>query len=117
MNHRQEIGRRGEEMAKQYLIGRGYKILAQNVKLSFNELDIVAEKDGILVFVEVKTRSNDAYGRADEAMLSRKTKRIKRGISQYLRIYKPRYRDLRLDFIAIDLDKDKANISHFEDVG
>lgn len=113
------VGAYGEKLAEQFLIKRGYKILARNIKTGYKELDIVSREVDILVFVEVKTRTNLDFGAADEAMSRKKLQFLKRAISYYLRfVNKEKYRDLRVDFIAVDINKitKRARIQHYKDI-
>jgi putative endonuclease len=119
MNHNQIVGQFGEKLAGEFLIRNGYRIIAKNIKTSYKELDLVAFKNNTLVFVEVKTRTNLRYGSADEALFSRKLKNLKRAIGLYLRNFnKIKFRDIRLDLIAIDIDKFEktAKIKHYKNV-
>lgn len=120
MNHNQIIGRFGEEMAEKYLIKNGYKIIGRNIKTSYKEIDIVALKDGCLAFVEVKTRTSDKFGSAEEAIGAGKLNSLKKAVGKYLTAAgsKIRYRDISLDLVAIDLSKEKktASIKHYQGI-
>ena len=71
-----ELGKEGETEAAEYLISKGYTIRHRNWRSGKRELDIVAQKDGELVIVEVKTRRNDEFGRPEEAITDRKIRNI-----------------------------------------
>lgn len=118
MGHNQEIGKFGETLAKNYLIKRGYKIIGQNMKISYQELDLITEKDGVFVFVEVKTRVSQVYGPADEAAGFTKLARFKKGIEMFLDDYNIVADNFRADLIAVDIDREKstAKIKHYKDV-
>jgi putative endonuclease len=119
MHHNQKIGHFGENLAKTYLEKKGYKIIDMNVKLQYQEIDIIAEIREILVFIEVKTRIRGGrYGPAQMAMNRQKTKNIKKAINVYLMRKNLEPKELRLDLIAIDLNtiNKKANIKHFENI-
>lgn len=119
MNRNQIVGQFGERLARDFLIRNGYRIIERNIKTSYKELDIVAFKNNTLVFVEVKTRTNLRYGSADEALFSRKLKNLKRAIGIYLRNFnRIRFKDIRLDLIAIDIEKLKktAKIKHYKNI-
>lgn len=73
----QILGRLGEELAAGYLQQEGYEILCRNYRCSFGEIDVIARKDGIICFVEVKTRSTDRYGQPAEAVNREKQRRIR----------------------------------------
>ena len=120
MNYNQKVGQFGEDIAKEYLIKHGYKIIASNVQASHKEIDIIAKSKDILIFVEVKTRTSNKYGEADESMNSRKTKNLRYAIKKYLHNCGDEisYRDARADLIAVDIDKNKkiAKIKHYKDI-
>ena len=71
-----ELGKEGEEAASAYLSSRGYRIRHRNWHVGKLELDIIAEKDGELIVVEVKTRRNTRFGLPEEAVTERKIRRI-----------------------------------------
>ena len=74
----------GEDLAVEYLLKRGYKLLGRNVRYSVGEIDIVAKKADETQFVEVKTRRSASFGDAVEHVTSAKQKRIKRAARIYL---------------------------------
>ena len=118
MNHNQKIGSFGESLAKKYLEERGYEIVDMNAKAGFKEIDIIAILDNDLIFVEVKTRTSSAFGEASDAILGKKLKNFQKAISLYLGKTKINYREIRADFIAIDIDKasKSAKVQHFKDI-
>jgi putative endonuclease len=101
----QSIGALGEKIAAAYLQRHGYAILTTNYKTSYKELDIVAQRGDVLVFVEVKTRTSLAYGDGTEAMSPRKQRDFRAGINRYLRENRWRAADLRADLITVMLDR------------
>lgn len=78
------VGRVGEEVAARFLEDQGYRILRRNLRFRSGEIDLVAEENGILVFVEVKTRSGSSHGTAAEAVTPRKQAQLIRLASLYL---------------------------------
>lgn len=118
MNYNQKIGSFGESLAKKYLEERGYKIIDMNVKTSFKEIDLIAILDKELIFVEVKTRTSSAFGDASDAILGKKLKNFQKAISIYLARTQSKYREIRADFIAIDIDRasKSAKVQHFKDI-
>lgn len=62
------MGGAGEKRAVKYLKGKGYKIVNTNFKISIGEIDIIAKDGETLVFIEVKTRSQDTFGRPSDAV-------------------------------------------------
>lgn len=80
-----DLGRRGERAAARFLEARGFKILERNWACDAGEADIIANHEGDLVFVEVKTRSNLEHGLPDEAVDAAKRSRYERIAAYYLR--------------------------------
>ena len=71
-----EKGMQGEEIVQNYLIEGGYRILERNFRFHHREVDIIAAKDDILVFVEVKSRKDEDFGRGFEAISDMKKRNI-----------------------------------------
>ena len=112
-----QTGAQGEELARRYLRRKGYSILETNWSSVYGELDIVAEKDGQLVFVEVKARRGVDTEAALAGISAAKRERVQKAVYQYLD-----QRDLewdcawRIDVIAVALDRSgAARIAHVED--
>ena len=74
----------GEECAAAYLRRRGYRILARNYSCRFGEIDLIAEKDGVLLFVEVKLRTNLQYGAPREYVTVKKQEKLRAAALLYL---------------------------------
>lgn len=104
MNYKDKLGGRGEELAAEYLTKAGYRILERNFRLSHDEIDIIAENDKYIIFVEVKTRaqteSNMRYGRPGTAVNYAKKQKLLRSAIAYLREYKPK-KAPRIDVIEV----------------
>ena len=83
-----EKGQLAEKEAAKYLKKRGYKVLEQNFFSRFGEIDIIAEKDEYLIFIEVKCRKSDVFGGGAAAVDRRKQERIKKTAMLYLQRYK-----------------------------
>lgn len=116
-NRRQALGRWGEETAVRYLEARGYAILARNLHTAHGELDIVAGKDGALVFVEVKMRSSNAYGFPEEAVSPRKQAHLVSAAEAYFEQYPDSPETWQFDIIAITRRPGAPpEIEHFENV-
>lgn len=81
---RHQFGQASEMRAEQFLIAKGYRILDRNVRLSIGELDLVADDQGVVVFVEVKGRSTEAFGGALSAVDRRKRAKLAKLAAQYL---------------------------------
>ncbi len=83
-DRRPTLGHLGEEAAARYLAARGYRIVARNVRADRVELDLIARRGPLLVFVEVKTRRSASHGLAAEAVDARKQQRLRRGARAWL---------------------------------
>ena len=95
-----EIGREGEKLAAAYLEERGYTILHHNWRYSHYEIDLIALKDNLLHFVEVKYRSSNWHGHPEEAVTKKKVKALLQAVDQYL-FLNPQYDNFHLDVISI----------------
>lgn len=84
MQKRRRLGLEGEERAAKYLEAKGYRIVARNVRADRVEIDLVARKGALLVFVEVKSRRGTSHGLAAEAVDPRKQRRLRRGAWAWL---------------------------------
>lgn len=103
-------GKKGEIKAVLFLKKHGYKILETNFKNKIGEIDIIAEKDGVIVFIEVKNRSTYRFGRPIEAVDFRKQNKIKKVAEIYLMIKNKYYNDVRFDVVEVSND----NLKHIE---
>ena len=97
---RQQLGKLGEAAAAAYLEDRGHRILERNARAGGVEIDLIVERGGTVVFVEVKTRRSRAFGAPEEAVDARKQKRIVRGAAAWLRERDRRPRRVRFDVIT-----------------
>ncbi len=101
---RADLGRWGEDVAARELKRRKYKIVDRNVRLGRGELDIVATDRDETVFVEVKTRRDQAFGGARAALTHTKARQLERLAQTYLRQHRDRAGAYRIDVVAIDVD-------------
>ena len=101
---RADLGRWGEEVAARELKRRKYKIVDRNVRVGRGELDIVATDRDETVFVEVKTRRDQAFGGARAALTYTKARQLERLAQTYLRQHRDRAGAYRIDVVAIDVD-------------
>jgi putative endonuclease len=98
---RQAVGTLGEQAACAALEGQGYRILHRNYRVRGGELDIVCEKDGTLVFCEVKTRTSAVFGLPEEAITVTKRRRLRRLALEYLQREGLRAPKLRFDVVSV----------------
>jgi len=100
---RQELGRIGEAHAARYLASRGYRIRERNFRAAAGEVDIVAEHDGLLAFIEVKARSSERFGGPSESVTSWKRARIAQVADAYIAAREGRERAMRFDIVEVFL--------------
>jgi len=104
---RRETGRLGEQAADAFLRDGGYRIVARNWRCRRGELDLIAEHDDCLVFVEVRTRQfGGGFGTPAESVDHRKQRRIRQLAHIYLMMNPAEGRTVRFDVIAVQLERD-----------
>ena len=111
MAENNDMGKKGEEMAYRYLEEQGYDILETNWRVGHLEVDIIAAKDGILVFAEVKTRRSDEFGAPEDFVDKRKQKAYVKIANNYI-VTNNRSDEARFDIIAIISDGQQFSIRH-----
>lgn len=114
---RTSLGAWGEARAREHLLSNGYTLLASNWRSREGEIDLVAEVDGVLVFVEVKTRRSPAFGSPEEAVSPSKVRHMVRAAVAYLEAHEAVDRDWRIDVIAITAGAGPRliDLDHFTD--
>jgi putative endonuclease len=112
---KQILGKKGEDVAANYLINKGYKIIERNFRAGHGEIDIIALDGNDLVFVEVKTSKSNAFGNPVSWVDEKKQRII--GETAEAFIYQKEYidTDCRFDVIAIECDKGLFQIQHIKD--
>lgn len=114
---RQAIGRWGEDAAAEYLTANGYVVQARNVHGAHGEIDIVASKDGLLVFVEVKTRTTHTFAYPEDSVTYRKQAYMLSTAEEYLQAHPDSGDSWQFDVIAVEgKPGGKAQIADFENV-
>ena len=112
----QKLGEQGERLAEQYLRAGGYQIVRSNFRTREGEVDLVASKDGELVFVEVKGRRSEKFGGPLESVGEIKLRRIIKVALTYIREYNWRG-PFRIDVIGITWNaRDGPQIEHLKNV-
>ena len=110
----QKFGKKGEELAANYLQGKGYVIIKCNYINRKREIDIIAQKANLLLFVEVKARANTSFGYPETFVDKKKQCLLQKATEQYMIDYQWDY-NIRFDIIAILKKGDDFQITHFED--
>jgi putative endonuclease len=114
MAEHNELGKKGEQLAIDFLIEKEYKILEKNYRFQKAEVDIIAQKDAVLAVVEVKTRSSNYFGNPQDFVNPKKIKLLISAIDHYIT-----ERDLdvevRFDIVAIIKQQKTFKIEHLKD--
>lgn len=106
-------GANGEDLACDLLHQKDYRILQRNLRMGKAEIDIIARQNDVLVFVEVKTRTNDEFGYLEEFVNRRKQRMILNAADAYI-VKTGWQEDIRFDIIAITMSK-PPELFHIED--
>lgn len=112
-----EIARLGENLAGKYLRNKGFRIIEQNYQTRYAEIDLIARHKGILVFVEVRTKTNEKFGRPEETINRKKINKLIKNAQGYMsrKGCDQRY---RIDAVCIVLDEDRnpVRVDHHENI-
>lgn len=115
MAKHKETGIKGEQIAENFLLKKGYKILYRNWRYGKKEIDIIAETAGLLVFIEVKTRATTYFGYPEDAVSNNKQEFMKLSAEAFIAEHS-QYSEVRFDVISIILTHDETKeIIHIED--
>ena len=102
-----ETGRQGEELAVEWLLAQGFAILHRNWKYSYFELDVIASKDSILHFIELKARTTDTFGYPEEGVTAKKLERLMNAGEEFLYQH-PEWNRIQYNILSIRLHRYKA---------
>ncbi|MDI9480597.1 MAG: YraN family protein [Syntrophomonadaceae bacterium] len=111
---RKQIGKQGEDIAVRYLEQQGYRILNRNYHSRYGEIDVICERQRVIIFVEVKTRRSESYGTAEEAVTRVKQQRLRKTALQFLQQENRPFKDIQFDVIAVRLAGPQAVINHIQ---
>jgi len=110
-----ETGKKGEQIAADFLRKKGYEILEMNWRHRRAEVDIIAKKAEIVIFVEVKTRTDDAFGNPASFVNAKKERFLANAANAYMEKI-GHYDEIRFDIIGIVIwSSERMEIQHFED--
>ena len=112
MNNNQYLGKTGEKLSVDFLIGKRFKIQNRNWRYKKAEIDIIASKKNILIFIEVKTRKSDYFSRPEDAITSKKIELYQESAESYLE-QNNLENEVRFDVISIIHTENKTKIEHF----
>jgi putative endonuclease len=114
VHKRRQFGDKGEKIAKEFLTKKGMIVCAENYRTPFGEIDLVAQKGGELIFIEVKTRRTTTFGRPEESVTPSKVQHILRSGEHYMQMHKWVDKPWRIDVVAILLLEGKdPEIVHY----
>lgn len=113
---RNALAKWGEQRAQKFLKKQGYTTLAKNYLCKTGELDLVmAETDGTIIFVEVKTRSTEDFAEPEDAITTSKKQRMSRAAQYFLNSYNIENRPCRFDVVTIKIDQmGRETVKHYE---
>lgn len=114
MGEHNDIGDKGEDMAAQHLTEKGYEILERNWNFGQDEIDIIAQKDDQIIFVEVKTRGSAFFGRPEEYVNKQKQKFNIRAANAYVEKNDVDL-EVRFDVVGVIINPGGKEIEHVED--
>ena len=109
-----ELGKKGEALAAEYLLRNGYRIKAKNWRYLKAEIDIIAQKETVLVIVEVKTRSSIVIATPEESVNKKKIKLLVAAANEYV-IQHNLDVEVRFDIISIHKKGGKYKLNHIKD--
>jgi len=110
-----DLGRQGEQLAKDFLIQKSYRILAQNWRYGRAEVDLIAAFEQKIIFIEVKTRRSTDHGEPEDFVNWKKEKQLEFASSAYIERLNHQG-EIRFDIIAIVFEnQDLYHINHIED--
>jgi len=111
---KQIIGAKGEDFACRYLVDNGFEITERNYRYKRAEIDIIAQKDSLLLFLEVKTRKNNVFGYPEEFVSDRKVELFMEASENYTE--KICWQgNIRFDIIALTINNSSFDLEHLED--
>ena len=108
------LGQVAEALAAAHLQGLGFTIVARNYRYQRAEIDIIAQKEGLLVFTEVKARSSDQFGHPEAFVTPKQQALIHAAAEAYIMVYNWKSA-IRFDIIAASKCNEAVQLTHFED--
>ncbi|MGB1042884.1 MAG: YraN family protein [Tenacibaculum sp.] len=114
MAQHNDLGNKGEQLAVDYLLEKGYLIVERNYRFQKAEIDVIAQKENVLAVIEVKTRSSDYFGNPQDFVNPKKIKLLVSAIDNYV-TEKDLDVDIRFDIIAILKQNNSYKINHIKD--
>ena len=113
MAQHNQLGKKGEQLAVDYLLKNDYSIIERNFRFDKAEVDIIAQKGNILAIIEVKTRSTIDFGNPQDFVKPGQIKRLVKAVDEYVTVNDLDV-EVRFDIIAIVATKDTSQIEHIK---
>ncbi len=113
--HNQVVGRSGEHYAVEFLKAQGFEILARNYRYGKNEIDIIAQREKVISFIEVKTRRTSEFGHPAEAVTRSKQREMAKVAEHYIRTCTLADVSYRFDVVAISFAGPEPVVELIED--
>ncbi len=113
MAQHNQLGKKGEQLAVDFLLKEGYNIIERNYRFKKAEVDIIAQKRAILAIVEVKTRSTADFGNPQDFVKPKQIKNLVKAVNEYI-IENDLNVEVRFDIIAIIKERKKFKIEHLK---
>lgn len=113
MAQHNELGKKGEQLAVDFLLKNGYDILERNYRFNKAEVDIIAQQKNTLAIIEVKTRSTTDFGNPQDFVKPKQIQRLVKTVDKYVNANRLDV-EVRFDIIAIVKEGKGFNIEHLE---
>lgn len=113
-NQKQILGKEGEQIAETYLRKKGYRLVERNYRCPIGELDLIVLDRRVLVFVEVKTRTDNRFGTPLEAVGPRKQRKMIKTALFFLSQHRLHHREARFDVVGISFSEQEPVVEHVQ---
>ncbi len=114
MAEHNQLGEKGEDLALDFLLKKGYELLARNYRFQKAEVDLIVQEADQVIFVEVKTRTSVSFVEAEAAVTTQKQKRMIKAADEFL-IQSEIEAEARFDIIVVVLNSKEKSIRHIAD--
>ena len=114
MAQHNKLGKKGEQIAVNFLVKKGYDIVERNYRFDKAEVDIIAQRDNVLAIIEVKTRSTTDFGNPQDFVKPKQIQRLVKAVNEYV-IENDLDVEVRFDIVAIVKNGNSFEIEHLKD--
>lgn len=115
MAEHNDLGKKGEKLAKEYLISEGYLLLYENWRLGRFEIDLIMQNDNNLIIVEVKTRNTEAFGSPESFVSKQQQLHLAEAVEGFFYKNPDINLEVRYDVVSVIIDGNISKVLHFED--